>query len=69
MNWLKEIVANEPVIIRVIVAVAALGTSYGLKISDDQLNSIKEFAGAAIALLSVLSARQAVTPVSKLPPE
>ena len=59
-----DIIRHEPVIVRaVVVAALTLAISFGLSITDTQLDNIEAFVVAALILAGAASARQKVTPV------
>ena len=59
-----DIIRHEPVLIRAaIVAALTLAISFGLRVSDVQLDNIEAFVVAVLILAGAASARQKVTPV------
>ena len=64
-DGIMRIIQNEPILTRAIMAVITLLISFGLPISNDQVESVLEFTSIVILLVLVYSAREAVTPVAK----
>lgn len=64
VDAIKAILVNEPLIVRAVAALVALGVGFGLPISDDVVQKVSEGLAVLGSLLLMLDARSKVTPVA-----
>jgi len=63
-KWLADLIKSEPVFFQAVIqAGIALGISFGLSMTTEQVGAIMAFTAALLAFLT----RTAVTPNTKLP--
>lgn len=62
-DFAKRTVVNEPVVVRAILAIAAVAAAYGVPV-DGTAQSIVEAFGQLTAIITVLTTRGKVSPVA-----